>query len=256
MQTLTTGTTLRRRPDHMPFPQFTSLMPTSLKSLAKSALYPQRAKRLAARLSQAGSIDAKVEIARAAGAFRSNQKKGEITPLLDALSKLEPRRILEIGSDRGGTLALFAHIATPPAKVLSIDINYPSLRAKCNKLVIPDTCDLTCLECDSHSAQAFEHASKWLNGERLDFLFIDGDHSYDGVKADYETFSPLVRPGGLIGFHDIVEDYKTRYGRPTLCDVGEVPRYWRELKSQVAEPIELIEDPEQDGYGIGLVKCP
>jgi cephalosporin hydroxylase len=34
------------------------------------------------------------------------------------------------------------------------------------------------------------------------FLFIDADHSYDGVKADFETWSPYVVPGGFIVFHD------------------------------------------------------
>ncbi len=34
------------------------------------------------------------------------------------------------------------------------------------------------------------------------FLFIDADHSYDGVKDDFETWSPCVVPGGFIVFHD------------------------------------------------------
>lgn len=34
------------------------------------------------------------------------------------------------------------------------------------------------------------------------FLFIDADHSYDGVKADFEAWSPSVVPGGFIVFHD------------------------------------------------------
>jgi cephalosporin hydroxylase len=36
----------------------------------------------------------------------------------------------------------------------------------------------------------------------VDFLWIDGDHTYEGCKADYENYSPLVVPGGLIGIHD------------------------------------------------------
>jgi predicted O-methyltransferase YrrM len=39
-------------------------------------------------------------------------------------------------------------------------------------------------------------------GRRLAFLLIDADHSYAGVKADFEAWSPLVVPGGLIVFHD------------------------------------------------------
>jgi predicted O-methyltransferase YrrM len=36
----------------------------------------------------------------------------------------------------------------------------------------------------------------------FDFLFIDADHSYEGCKADFEAWSPLVRSGGEIAFHD------------------------------------------------------
>jgi hypothetical protein len=33
-------------------------------------------------------------------------------------------------------------------------------------------------------------------------LFIDGDHRYEGVRRDFEMYSPLVGAGGLIAFHD------------------------------------------------------
>ncbi|MCA8970503.1 MAG: class I SAM-dependent methyltransferase [Planctomycetes bacterium] len=36
----------------------------------------------------------------------------------------------------------------------------------------------------------------------IDFLFIDGSHDYDDVAADFATWFPRVRPGGLIAFHD------------------------------------------------------
>jgi len=36
----------------------------------------------------------------------------------------------------------------------------------------------------------------------VDFLFIDGDHSQAGCERDFNLFSPKVKPGGLLGFHD------------------------------------------------------
>lgn len=41
----------------------------------------------------------------------------------------------------------------------------------------------------------------------LDILMIDGDHSYEGVKADLENYAPLVRVGGKIIMHDVVSAY-------------------------------------------------
>ena len=36
----------------------------------------------------------------------------------------------------------------------------------------------------------------------IDFVFIDGDHSYDACRADIEAWTPFVKPGGVIAFHD------------------------------------------------------
>ena len=40
----------------------------------------------------------------------------------------------------------------------------------------------------------------------LDLLFIDADHRYEGVRADFERWSTFVRPGGHLLFHDAVDD--------------------------------------------------
>jgi predicted O-methyltransferase YrrM len=93
-----------------------------------------------------------------------------------------------------------------------------------------------------------------FSGQKLDFLFIDGDHSLAGVKSDFEMYSPLVRPGGFVAFHDIVPDYQMRYGTFTGTSVGEVPLFWAELKRLHAGTQDLIESPDQDGYGIGVLQ--
>jgi hypothetical protein len=41
----------------------------------------------------------------------------------------------------------------------------------------------------------------WISGD-LDFVFVDGDHNYDAVHADYEAYWPLLKPGGIMFFHD------------------------------------------------------
>lgn len=38
--------------------------------------------------------------------------------------------------------------------------------------------------------------------DTVDFLFIDGDHSYEGVKKDWDLYSPLLKEGSLVVFHD------------------------------------------------------
>jgi len=36
----------------------------------------------------------------------------------------------------------------------------------------------------------------------VDFLFIDGNHSYEGLRADWESWAPLIASGGLVALHD------------------------------------------------------
>ena len=40
------------------------------------------------------------------------------------------------------------------------------------------------------------------NCTELDFLFIDGDHSYECVLSDWLLYAPLVKPGGIVAFDD------------------------------------------------------
>lgn len=53
-----------------------------------------------------------------------------------------------------------------------------------------------------HQGTTNEISAKWPENQRIDFLFIDADHTYEGVSADWRNWSPFVRKGGLIAFHD------------------------------------------------------
>jgi predicted O-methyltransferase YrrM len=110
------------------------------------------------------------------------------------------------------------------------------------------------IRADSHAPATLAQTRKALGGEPLDFLFIDGDHTYDGVRRDFEDYGPLVRPGGLIAFHDVAPPGPVP---PPGCDrllAGEVLRLWHELRG-VYETRELLFSP--DGFfGIGLLRVP
>lgn len=47
---------------------------------------------------------------------------------------------------------------------------------------------------------------KAWNGPAIDFLFIDGDHSYEGCKGDIDAWYPHIVPDGLIAIHDYERD--------------------------------------------------
>ena len=47
-----------------------------------------------------------------------------------------------------------------------------------------------------------DNASKQFDKESIDFVFIDGDHSYESVKNDINCWTPIVQEDGLIMGHD------------------------------------------------------
>lgn len=84
--------------------------------------------------------------------------------------------------------------------------------------------------------------------EGLDFLFIDGDHTYEGVKRDFEMYSPLVKKSGLIAFHDIND---TQRHRDRNVYVG---KFWNEIKDNPDyEAVEFNSNLDWAGIGV-LVK--
>jgi len=67
---------------------------------------------------------------------------------------------------------------------------------------------------NSRSEKVLAELLKNFNYNTVDMLFIDGDHSYDGVKADFDNYSKFVRPGGWI----ILDDYMPHKDNwPGIC---------------------------------------
>jgi predicted O-methyltransferase YrrM len=182
----------------------------------------------------------------------ASQKREEIVPALERIGTLRPRRVCEIGTSAGGTLYLLTRVSASDALVVSIDLSIaPHTRALRARLARRDQ-RVVSIAGDSHSEETAAELEGLLDGEPLDALFIDGDHSYGGVRADFERYGRLVRRGGIIALHDVNEDFRTRHGLDTPSISGDVPRFWRELKERHRTE-ELIVDQEQDGFGIGLV---
>jgi predicted O-methyltransferase YrrM len=229
-------------------------------------LAPLAGSRLRRKAVSAGSIDQLLDLAYGFEAFgitiEPGQVRAEIRQLLEIVHEQKCRRMLEIGTSAGGTLFLFARVAGPPGPVISVDLprgafggGYPIWKAPLFKAFAREGQRLELIRANSHDSRTVERVRAILEGEALDFLFIDGDHSYDGVKLDFELYAPLVRPGGLIALHDISPPGDVvappSDDEPTLL-VGDVPRFWGELKSRYRTR-ELVEGGPRGFFGIGLL---
>jgi len=67
----------------------------------------------------------------------------------------------------------------------------------------------------SHDTTSVEKLDKILKGEKLDLLFIDGDHNYKSVLCDWLLYKDFVSKGGIIAFHDCVAN-DDGFGVPKL----------------------------------------
>lgn len=179
------------------------------------------------------------------------QVHSELVALLGLVQKRKPKRILEIGTAHGGTLYLLARAAAPDALLLSIDLpngpfgrGYPNWKLALFRSFAGKGQTIRFLRDNSHHKTAPAWVERALGAEKLDFLLIDGDHTYQGVKQDWEMYSPLVQTGAMVVFHDIVPGTEKR--------VGGVPRFWQELKLKYPHR-ELVESWDQNGFGIGIL---
>ena len=179
------------------------------------------------------------------------QMRDELLAMLDRVRALEPARLCEIGASGGGTLFMLTRVAADEALIVSLDIEIPPHTARARSRMGRRGQRLISIEADSHDPATRDQVTAALDGGPLDFLFIDGDHSYPGVKADFDLYSPLVRPGGLIALHDINPDRRAE-GSSSGVISGEVPRFWGELKREHRTE-EVIANPGQEGYGIGFL---
>jgi predicted O-methyltransferase YrrM len=186
------------------------------------------------------------------GVIAPGQSKWELAQLLNWIKQRPaPASVLEIGTARGGTLFCWCALAAPDATIISLDLpggihggGYPPWKLDLYRRFAGDKQKIHLLRGDSHNQAMLEEVKKILPPGGLDFLFIDGDHTLAGVRSDYEMYSPLVKPGGAIIFHDIAVH------RPEFdCHVDEL---WNQIK-QGRKYWEFVEEPPQGMYGIGVI---
>ncbi|HET6246291.1 MAG TPA: class I SAM-dependent methyltransferase [Tepidisphaeraceae bacterium] len=184
-----------------------------------------------------------------------NQRFSEWKRFLQFLQKRGfPQTILEIGTGRGGSTFFWSRFSPAGARVVTVDI--AERAAQLVKIYDrPSVNSVHCITGDSRSAETIGAVRRALDGRAVDLLYIDGDHTYAGVKSDYERFALFCGESSLIAFHDIHPDFFHARGVQTPCDSGDVYRFWDELKARHVFH-DFVEEPraEMDGFGIGVIE--
>lgn len=171
------------------------------------------------------------------------QWEDEFEPLLGLYRTRQPVAVLEVGTHQGGSLYHWLRNAAPGSTIVSID-DYAHPEVDRRSLYpdwTPAGVTLHALAGDSHDSRTVAVAMEWAP---YDWVFIDGDHSYAGVKADWENYGAMCQPGGVVCFHDIT---------PAAGDDIAVPKLWKQLRRQYRT--DQIVGGAQGG-GIGIVHIP
>ena len=168
---------------------------------------------------------------------KASIEKDDLKILLPLVAQIEPKNILEIGTWKGYSARTWLD-AFEPKKFYTLD-NDPNVLL--DEWTGKKSCDSFYSTRDSHDLKTLTYVKDFFFPELIDFLFIDGDHSYQGVMKDFEMYAPLVRKGGVITFHDaIYHADKTE----------EVDIFWNEVKTKY--PFVEIKVGE-NSTGIGLI---
>lgn len=132
--------------------------------------------------------------------------------------KLSVKTFLEIGVCYGGSFFLWSKFF-PDSLKIAIDPKLWELFEKYKEEM--NVSNILYLKGRSDHPMIKRTIKKLSVKNEIDFLFIDGVHLYNFVKRDFETYSPFVKKGGVIAFHDI-NNFKRDCG---------VPVFWNEIKN-------------------------
>jgi len=172
-------------------------------------------------------------------ASRLQQKEKEYKGFLEEVKKLRKGICIEIGRYQGAsTLALsryFSHVIS--IDILALPSDFPKL----------DNVDI--IVGDTKNVNTYNLVQSILaahNDLAVTCLFIDGDHSFQGCKSDFDTYNSLVSKGGKIVFHDILD---TVFHRSQNCHVAGV---WDAISGFSAKK-EIIDESDLGWGGIGIL---
>lgn len=178
------------------------------------------------------------------------QNSYEIVNAVEFVKNLNIVNFMEIGTNQGGTFYCWSKICVEDGLKISVDWTHQARWGTANfdiehrnNILKGLGSNVHIINGDSHSEAIYQQVKGIIGDDKLDFLFIDGDHSHLGVKLDYHMYKEFVREGGWIGFHDIKS---TEMHHEQGCYVDY---FWNELTN---EKIWFTSD--SDWGGIGMIK--
>lgn len=165
------------------------------------------------------------------------QRPKEFAKYLNYLSTFKVDSCLEIGVAGGASSYIMCAVLArrnPDLKYFMMDITDNIIEYDIFKDILPQ------LE------KKIPMQSRDFQGQKFDYVFVDGDHSYNGSIADFQNVGKIA--GIIAAFHDI-------YGHEYDNEDGGTVRMWKEVQehTQGKNHIVFSETPDH-GFGIGVIE--
>jgi predicted O-methyltransferase YrrM len=141
----------------------------------------------------------------------------EITTFGYWLKGFQANNILEIGF-KGSSFHIMSQLST--GKKVAVDYEDKGRTVWSHYMMYGE--DFKLFIADSQTEETRDKVKEFC--PEYDLIFIDGDHSYEGVRRDFELYQELLSPRGYIVFHDIDPDHIFRDGAG-----GQVYKFWQDL---------------------------
>jgi len=153
------------------------------------------------------------------------QVRQELYDFLRLLIENEVKVILQIGLGHFGSTQFCLSLICD--KVVTVEYDIKNISNYADRELFYNQNIETFIFGDSTSNKTINNVRNFGD---FDCVFIDGNHSYEYVKKDYENYYSLVKRGGIIAFHDAFLD-GDRYGTPkVLSEISENIKYIKHSK--------------------------
>jgi len=128
-----------------------------------------------------------------------------VLTLYEIIRESKPNKVLSIGVQNGisDKCILIAMGMNKFGTLVSVDQKHRETILDAEYSDVKDRWKF--IKGNSHSPETLQAVKDTLvDGEKFDILFLDGDHRMPGIQQDWNDYMPLVKPGGLIIFHDTI----------------------------------------------------
>lgn len=178
----------------------------------------------------------------------ASQNEFELRSFIDLLRSRGVTRYMEVGARHGDTF--FAVMRALPRGSVGVAIDMPGAlwgTAKSQTPLLTAVSELRCMGYDAHvvfgDSKSVDVIARAAELAPYDAMLIDGDHTLDGVTADWRAYGSMAP---VVAFHDIVG---TGCAEKVHGNAVEVPVFWQGLRTQ-HEHVEFVDAGSRMGIGV------